>query len=111
MSDAQPTVATTVPADELVQGIVAALVSAGARLTGSRARGDEHAGSDYDFYVSEKAWKRFRQAAPAGWESCVVGHVGWYTREGLIEASYIFRDQRRKRLQEARALGRVWRTW
>lgn len=95
-----------------VQDIVDALTAAKSRLTGSRARGEERADSDFDFYVPERRWKRFVKEAPGGWESCTVGHIGWWTDVGLIEASDMFRrTPKAKRLESAEALGATWGTW
>lgn len=95
-----------------VEAILDALEKAGAKLTGSWARGEEHAGSDFDFWVAPSKWRAFVRSAPKEWESCTAGHIAWRTREvGLIEASDIFRPTPKgQRLMTRTALGRKWKT-
>jgi hypothetical protein len=95
-----------------VDSILPALIAAKARLTGSRARGDEHEHSDYDFRVTDAQWAKFKLLAPPGWVSVFPGHIGWMNTEyGLIEVSTIFRRQGLPRFHKAVALGREWDTW
>lgn len=95
-----------------VTDILNALARHSARLTGSWARGQAHDGSDFDFYVPGAQWERFVASAPPGWESPIIGSIGWYTSLGLIDVSYLFRNQRAQRIAPTlRVLGREWRTW
>lgn len=96
---------------QAIDAILDALQKHGARLTGSWARGEEHDGSDYDFYIRDSKWKAFVKAAPPGWESPTVGSIGWRVDGVLIEASCIFRRQPKERLPERTVLGRTWQTW
>lgn len=94
-----------------VEAVLDALVKVGARLTGSWARGDEHAHSDYDFMVSESRWKTFVRDAPGGWESPISGAITWRIGDIQIEASMLFRRIHHSKRRPSRVvLGREWKT-
>lgn len=101
-------------AERALREVVSALVTSGARLTGSWARGEETPLSDLDFWVPQRSWRRFVWEAPPGWESVAPGHVGWRLplHVGLpdvqIDVSTLFRAQRR-RLPE-REVRVLWKT-
>lgn len=103
----------TEPTNETTLAILNALTKYKARVTGSWARGDMTEDSDFDFYIRESDWRDFVKDAPKGWESCIVGHIAWQQPDiGLIEASCIFKNQRKERQVETVELfNRVWRTW
>ena len=90
-----------------------------ARLTGSYARREESDYSDLDFYLPEQSWSKFIGLAKAqlpAFESCIVGHVAWYTYPaGLVEVSYIFRRQKLVDKERWLVIGDgpayTWQTW
>ena len=91
--------------------IVLLIKNFGGRLTGSYARQEEHGNSDFDFYIPERRWEKFIQAAPKDFESCICGHVAWRTEDlGLVEASCLFKRQN-VAIKEREILGQVWKLW
>lgn len=68
-----------------------------ARLSGSRAYGNETENSDWDFYIPESKWTEFRKWCLENigmFESNITGHIFYYIGErvhsNLIEFSYMF---------------------
>ena len=66
----------------------------GAKLSGSRARGDWHIDSDWDYYLREKQIKpliRWLDTNAVQWYSPIVGSVTFYCIDGeQVEVSMLF---------------------
>lgn len=69
------------------------LAAIGARLSGSRARGDWHEESDWDYYLSQRGITRLHKALDrqgVGWDSPFVGCITWWPDGVQVETSFLF---------------------
>lgn len=95
-----------------IKKIIASLPSY-CELSGSRAIGKENPDSDYDFYVPEEKWEKFKKWAKshisANYTSVVTGQIAYYVNSvehmNLIEFSYLFprKEEMLKEMQKEEA--------